>query len=387
MPGTHATLSASGAKRWMSCPPSARLEERLRGIFGDSSSPFAEEGTLAHAVSELKLRKLAGELNDFNYNTQLGALGTISPEMHRYTDQYLDVVTEKLFAARKVSKDAKLFVEQRLDFSPWVPGGFGTGDAVIISDSTLEVCDLKYGAGVPVSAVDNSQIRLYGLGAINLFGVLYDFTHVRNTIIQPRLDSVTDEIKTREELIEWGETVVRPAAELAWKGLGDFHPGDHCRFCAARAVCSARAAEAMQVFRHGFEAPGVLPDAERPGILAVLDTAEAWIKDIRAYALSQAMRGQEWKGWKLVHGRRSARKWKSPEEAKDRILRAGYSEDDVTPRKLISVGEAEKLLGKKAFSALLDGYAVQDEGALTLAPEDDKRLEYTSADADFSDLT
>lgn len=387
MPGLHAVLSASAAKRWLSCPPSARLEEKLKGIFGEKSSPYAEEGTQAHAVAELKLRRANGEINEFSYKAQREQLGAIPKEMDRATDDYADIVLGKFYAAQKVSEDAKLLVEQRLDFSPWVPSGFGTGDAVIVSDATLEVCDLKYGKGVRIVAQDNPQARLYGLGAINALGELYGFAHVRNTIIQPRVneDPVTEETLTREELEAWGESI-RPAAELAWKGLGEYKPGDHCKFCAARALCAARAAEAMRGFTHGFAAPGLIDDADIPGILEVADIAESWIRDVRAYARNQALRGQQWAGWKLVRGRKGNRAWKDEEAVREQLIRAGYTEEQYAVHKLRPPGEIEKELGKQAFSALVAKYVTQAEGALNLVPESDKRIEFAAADADFSDL-
>lgn len=387
MPGLHAVLSASAAKRWLSCPPSARLEEKLKGIFGEKSSPYAEEGTQAHAVAELKLRRANGEINEFSYKAQREQLGDIPKEMDRATDDYADIVLGKFYAAQKVSADAKLLVEQRLDFSLWVPKGFGTGDAVIVSDATLEVCDLKYGKGVRIVAQDNPQARLYGLGAINALGELYGFTHVRNTIIQPRVneDPVTEETLTREELEAWGESI-RPAAELAWKGLGEYKPGDHCKFCAARALCAARAAEAMRGFTHGFAAPGLIDDADIPGILEVADIAESWIRDVRAYARNQALRGQQWAGWKLVRGRKGNRAWKDEEAVREQLIRAGYTEEQYAVHKLRPPGEIEKELGKQAFSALVAKYVTQAEGALNLVPESDKRIEFAAADADFSDM-
>lgn len=387
MPGLHAVLSASAAKRWLSCPPSARLEEKLKGIFGEKSSPYAEEGTQAHAVAELKLRRANGEINEFSYKAQREQLGAIPKEMDRATDDYADIVLGKFYAAQKVSEDAKLLVEQRLDFSPWVPSGFGTGDAVIVSDATLEVCDLKFGKGVRIVAQDNPQARLYGLGAINALGELYGFTHVRNTIIQPRVneDPVTEETLTREELEAWGESI-RPAAELAWKGLGEYKPGDHCKFCAARALCAARAAEAMRGFTHGFATPGLIDDADIPGILEVADVAESWIRDVRAYARNQALRGQKWAGFKLVRGRKGNRAWRDEEAVREQLIRAGYTEEQYAVHKLRPPGEIEKELGKQAFSALVAKYVTQAEGALNLVPESDKRIEFAAADADFSDL-
>lgn len=393
MPGLHATLSASGAKRWMSCPPSARLEERLHGIFGDKSSPFAEEGTKAHSLVELKLLREKGRLgepdgiNEFNYDLRRKALGSIPKEMDDATDFYAEIVLEKFLTAKKDCPDAQLLLEQRLDFSEWVPGGFGTGDTVIISDSLLEVIDFKYGKGVPVFAEGNPQARCYGLGALTRYGVLYGFTHIRNTIIQPRLDSVTEETLERSELLGWAENELKPAAELAWRGEGEFNPGEHCKFCAARAICYARAAKAMTIFKHGFETPGVIPDESIPEILEVADTAIDWINDLKAYALSQALRGQEWHGYKLVRGKKPPRKWKNEEEAKQQLIRAGYEPEVYTETKFKTVTQIEKLVGKSAFDAIFAQFVTQGEGALTLVPESDKRTEFTSAEADFSDMT
>lgn len=392
MPGAHAVLSASGAKRWLSCPPSARLEERLHGVFGEKSSPFAEEGTKAHELSELKLLFAKHELgdsdgiNEFNYELRRKALGDIPKEMDEATDYYRDIVIEKYVTAKSKCPDARLFVEQRLDFSNWVPSGFGTGDAVILSDVLLEVCDLKYGKGVPVTAEGNPQARCYGLGAVQVFGKLFDFPEVRNTIIQPRLDSVTEETLTRAELIEWGDNELKPGAELAWKGEGDFSPGDHCKFCAARAICYARAQKAMTLFTHDLGNPGLLPDESIPDILTIAEVAEQWIKDLKQYALSQALRGQEWPGYKLVRGKRPGRKWKNEEAAKEQLIRAGYTPDVYEETKFKSVTAIEKIVGKSAFRAIFEPLTTQEEGNLTLVPADDKRIEFKAADADFADM-
>lgn len=387
MPGVHAILSASSAKRWMSCPPSARLEEKLRDRFGDRSSPFAEEGTRAHALAELKLQKEIGLINDFSYKMQREAMTGVDNEMEWATDRYVDIVMQKYYEAKKSCPDAQIFIEQRLDFSTWVPHGFGTGDVVIVSDMILDVCDLKYGKGVPVIAEGNPQARCYGLGALSAYGDLYAFPKVRNTIIQPRLDSATEETLTREELLRWAEEDLKPKAELAWAGEGEYDPGDHCRFCAARALCYHRAAKCMQIFDSGMQSPGILPDEEIPRILEVADIAEAWIADIRAYAKAQALKGQQWAGFKLVAGRRPPRKWTDAEAVIDQLSRAGYTDEQIyKPRELITVGEAEKLLGKPAFRAILGQFSVQGEGAPTLVPESDKRLSINSSEAAFADL-
>lgn len=385
MPGTHALLSPSKAKQWLACPPSARLAAKFSERFGEQSSEYAAEGTKAHTLAELKLRLELGEINKFNFEAQKKALGDIPPEMDRHTDTYVDTVLERYYACKKVCPDTRLFVEQKLDMTPWIPGCFGTGDAIIVSDTLLEVMDLKYGKGVPVDAVENPQARCYGLGAINAFGDLYSFTHVRNTIIQPRLDSITEELLAKEALLEWGESI-RPAAELAWKGEGEFHPGDNCRFCAAKAVCKARAFQSFDLLAACLDTPDVLPDEAIPGILQVADTCEAWLKDVRAYALSQALRGQEWPGYKLVKGKRPSRAFRDEEQAEEQLIRAGYTPEQYRVTRMKTVAEVEKLLGKKAFDALMGPLVIQGEGNLTLVPESDKRVEFESADVAFSDM-
>lgn len=395
-PLKHAILSPSACSRWgldekgnPACTPSARLEEKLRGIFGDASSPFAEEGTRAHALAELKLRHMTGEYNDFTYKAIRAEMEAkkpkISSAMERATDLYVDIVMGKLFEAQQVCEDAKLLIEERFDLTQWVPECFGTGDVVIVSDATLEVVDYKNGSGVKVDAAGNQQMRLYGLGGLAAYGDLYGFTHVKCTIVQPNIDNISEEVLTREELLAWGEKL-KPAAELAWKGKGEFRPGDRCRFCKAKALCAARAAEAMRGFTHGFATPGLIDDAEIPGILAVADIAEAWIKDVRQYARSQALRGQTWPGYKLVRGRKGNRTWTDEEKVLEQLTRAGLPEEQYLKQGVKSPGDIEKALGKTAFEALLKQFVTQPDGALNLVPEDDKRVEYSSADADFSDL-
>ena len=385
MPGQHATLSPSSAKRFLSCPPSARLNAKLLARFGEQSSPFAEEGTKAHALSELKLRHETGEYNDFRFKTLKEALGDIPNDMEMYTDRYVDEVLERYYAAKRLCPDAQLLVEQKLSMDKWVPECFGTSDAVIVSDQILIVIDLKYGKGVPVMAEENPQARLYALGALNEYGALYGFSQVRTVIVQPRLESTTEETIGKDDLLAWGEEI-KPVAEQAWRGEGEFHTGDHCRFCAARAICAARAAEAMDIFKHGFDEPRVIPDSDIPGILKVLDTTEAWIRDIRAYALAQAKQGISYYGYKLVRGKRPGRKWKDEEEVENVLARAGYDRDQYEETKLRSVANLEKILGKQAFDALLGKMVSQGEGALELVPDDDKRPEFSPADTVLVDL-
>ena len=407
-PSLHAVLGASSAHRWLACTPSARLAERMEERFGEQESSYAKEGTKAHALGELKIRNAVfhadgmttGKLsrmpeadraqyigiNDYRYKALREELGEIPKDMEQATDSYCDVVLNKFLLAREQDPGAKLLLEQKLSYARWVPQGFGTGDCLIISDSLLEVIDYKNGVGIPVNAVGNPQVRLYGLGAYDTFHLLFDFDKVQVTIVQPRIDNLTEETLSVADLLAWAEEEVVEKAKLAWAGEGDFVPGDHCRFCAAKAICAARVAEALKLFRYGFEQPGLLSDEQIPEILSTLDVAESWMKDFREYVEGQAIRGQRFPGFKLVRGKRPNRAWKSADEVKAQLLRAGYPASTFEVKALKPPGEMEKMLGKPAFRALLGDLVSQGEGRLILVPESDKRVEYSSADAAFADL-
>src|SRR5690606_17221957 len=248
----HAILSASGAHRWIECPPSARLEQQ----FPDEQSVYAEEGTIAHELAETRLRQALGE------KVQLSPRGTQSPyygeAMEDHIADYVTLVMERIAAHRERTPDTLIMFEQRLDFSQWVPEGFGTGDVVVISDHDMEVIDLKYGQGVKVEAAGNPQLRLYGLGAYAAYGMLYDIRQVHLTIVQPRLDHMSTETIGVGALLEWAEEVIVPAAKLAYAGEGAFHPGPHCRFCRARFVCRARAEANLELAKYDFAEPETL---------------------------------------------------------------------------------------------------------------------------------
>jgi len=407
-PGKHAVLGASSAYRWLACPPSARLCEKLDARFGAKESEYAREGTKAHALGEIKIRyavwhadhmtaakhgALSPEeraaypgINRNRYHALRTERGDIPDDMEKATDTYCDIVMEKYLAAKEDDPSARLLLEQQLDYSFFVPQGFGTGDCVIVSDSLLEVCDYKHGRGIQVDVHGNPQLRLYALGALQRFGALYDFDAIRYTIIQPRIENVVDETTDREELLTWAEEYIKPRAQLAWEGKGEFVPGDHCRFCAAKAVCAARAAQALHVFDDGLAPTGELSDEQLARLLPYLDQAEAWIKDVRTYTEECAIRGVHYRGYKLVRGKRPNRAWSDPEEVKAQLLRSGYGAEQFEETKLRSVGDVEKTIGRKAFRALLSDLVKQGEGRLQLVPESDNRPEYNSAEAAFSDL-
>ena len=387
MPGLHATLSPSAAKRWCTCTPSARLNQKYCAMFGDKSSEYAEEGTLAHAVAELKLRKENGEINDFLFKEQLKQLGNISADIDRATDDYVDVVLSELYSARKTDPYAQLFIEQQLDMSEWIPECFGTSDAVIVSEHGLVVLDYKNGSGIPVSAIGNYQERIYALGAYAAFRDLYEFKHIKMMIVQPKLDSYTEEVLTIDELLQWADEVIVPAAQMAWKGEGEFVSGEHCRFCNIKAICRENVLNSLSVIQNMFDSPDVISDEQLEKMLPYLDSAEQWISDVKAYVFNQAMQGKTWKGYKLVQGRRPGRVWKDEAEVINQLSRAGYTEQQIyTKPKLKSPADLEKELKKSAFDAIVGRYVFQGDGKLTLVPESDKREEYRPVELDFEDL-
>lgn len=383
----HALLSASGASRWINCPPSARLTEGM----ADKWSAYADEGTAAHEYAEIKLTRRLTKCNSADrerLDKQAEALKTnryYNAEMEACIQQYADLVEERFLEARSRSdsEDATVLLEAKLDLTEWVPDGFGTSDVAIISDGVLEVIDLKYGKGVPVSAINNSQLRLYALGALSEFGWMYDIHTVRMTIIQPRLDSVsTDEISV-EELNEWAESVVKPAASLAYAGEGEYKAGDHCRWCLAKGNCRARADENLKAIAYEFQEPALLSNEEIGPILHIAGQLQSWVKDVQEYALEQALRGEKIPQWKLVEGK-SKRFITDTKKAAALLTEAGYSEDKLyKPRELRAMTALEKAVGKKNFAEILGDLITKQAGKPTLVAETDSRPGLNSAEADF----
>lgn len=370
--GRHAILSASASHRWLVCTPSARLEAQ----FPDKGSPYAEEGTRAHALAEKTLRRFLAK-GDSRVVCDDG-------EMREAVQFYVDTCVEKIVAARNASPDAKILIEERLDFSAFVPEGFGTGDMVIVSDGGLEVVDLKYGKGVRVEAQGNSQMMLYALGALHEYGWLYNAGRVRMTIVQPRLDNVSTSELSEDGLLFWGQKVKR-IAEKAFEGRGDFRPGGHCRFCKARATCRAYA-EAMKAHIREDLAPAPeLDAAEIADILLHAKEVKNWLDGVEAYAMGKALSGTKWPGLKLVAGR-STRKIADEAAAAASLLSAGYS-DIYKPQSLRTLTELEKLCGKKRFAELLGANLTKSEGKPALVPASDKRPELETGDIrdDFTD--
>lgn len=370
----HAVLSASASSRWLHCTPSARLERK----FPDASSPYAEEGTLAHAYAErflnlfLKTGKTTVAIKD-------------NAEMQEAVQSYVNICVEKINEARTASPDAQIKVEQRLDFSRWVPEGFGTGDMVMVSDKYFEIVDLKYGKGVPVSAINNSQMRLYALGMYEAFGYLYGADEVRMTIVQPRLDSVSTETISVEDLLTWGEEV-KKKAKIAFAGKGDFCAGSHCRFCKARNACRVHAEYELKNVKEDLQT-AELEDFEISDILLRAKSIKSWLDGLEAYALGKALDGYDWPGMKLVEGR-SNRKITDDIIAANNLLNAGFGADEIyKPQTLRSITDLEKLCGKKMFGELMSGVIEKPPGKPTLVSIDDKRqaLELQNIKNDFDE--
>ncbi|KHF41475.1 DUF2800 domain-containing protein [Halalkalibacter okhensis] len=378
----HAVASASKSNLWLNCSPSIRLGEQFEG----ETSVFAREGTFMHELSEIHLSYFLKQMTKDQLNKKLKQMKEnefYNVEIEQAVQSYVDIVIEKINEARARSKDPLILIEERLDFSPWVPEGFGTGDVVIISDGILEVVDLKGGKGVKVSA-ENPQMRLYALGAIHGFGMLYNFETIRMTIVQPRLDNIsTDEIK-KDDLLEWAQSEVKPKAELAFAGLGSFVTGPHCRWCKARAICRARADENMKLACLDFQSPPLLTDDEVVEVLHSLDELISWGKSVQDYALSMAMNeNKQWPGMKLVQGRGS-RKYTDEEAVATALTAAGYDIDVIYKKSLQTITTLEKELGKRTFNDLLGSFITKAPGKPKLAPEDDKRPEIKeSPEVDF----
>lgn len=365
----HALLGASSSARWLVCTPSARLE----AMFPDEQSPYAAEGTVAHDLAESILRhKLEGKKLPKHDH---------SAEMVEAVNRYVDICEEKVNEARARSSDAEAMIEARLDFSRWVPEGFGTGDMVIVADGILEVIDLKYGKGVPVSAVENTQMRLYALGAYDVNEFLYDIKTVRMTIVQPRLDSVSTDEMPLEELLDWGEEI-KPIAQRAWDGLGECTPCDYCNFCKARHTCRALADTCLTAFyKDGGKLDQLLTDREVSDILGMKDLITKWIKGVYDFAYEKALSGEkQWPGYKLVEGT-SRRTITDPDAAAQTLLDNGYREEDIfKPRELEGITNLQKVLGKKGVTEYLEAYIDKPEGKPALVPESDKRPAINTAE-------
>lgn len=374
-PQKHALLSASSAHRWLHCPPSAKLTAGVT----EAPSEAALQGTAAHALAEHKLRRALKQ------QSKRPVSKYEDDEMDSYTDDYVAYVLEQYEQAKQVTSGAVIYIEQHLDFSNVVPGGFGTGDCLIVADGTLHVIDLKYGLGVLVEAEWNLQMMLYAIGALALFDALYDIEQVALTVFQPRRENVSTWTISVTELNKWAEQTLKPAAELAAKGEGEFYAGAWCQFCRIASTCRARAKANLELAKFEFAPPAELSPAEVAKVLTQIPELTRWTSDVQDYALSQALSGELYEGFKLVAGR-SIRKYTDETAVAEAAKAAGYR--DIYKRSLLTITAMEKLMGKKNFSEILGNLVVKPEGKPTLVPVTDKRpeLQVSTAADDFTNI-
>ena len=367
--GNHAILSASSSHRWLHCLPSARLELEFENTNGEA----AKEGTAAHALSEHKLKKA------LRIRSKRPTSEYDSDEMEECTDAYVDFIMEQVELARKSCTDPIVLIEQRLDFSCYVPDGFGTGDCVIISDDRLHIVDFKYGMGVLVDAEDNPQMKLYALGALEIYDSLYDIKEISMTIFQPRRENVSTWTVPVEELKAWAEEELKPKAAKAYQGEGEYMPGPWCTFCRASTRCRARADENLKLAQMEFKMPPLLTDSEIEEVLTILPDLTKWANEITAYATDAAVNhGKEWHGFKVVEGR-SVRKYKDENAVAEKAVISGYK--DIYRKSLIPMTEMQKLMGKTKFEEILGNLIYKPPGKPTLVPNSDKRPAMNVADA------
>lgn len=357
----HALLTASGSKRWLSCTPSARLE----ATFEEKETTAAAEGTAAHALAEYKVKRA------LRYFCKRPVSEYEDEAMDMATDDYAAFILEQMAEMRKAGSDPTVMIETRLDFSDYVPDGFGTGDCVIIGGDTLHIVDLKYGAGLVVEAEGNSQMMLYALGALQQFGCLYDVKKILMTIFQPRRENISTAELSVEMLMEWAENFVKPKAKMAFAGEGEYLPGEWCLFCKAADKCRARAEANLKLAREEFGLPPLLSDEEVEALLPRLPDMVKWANDLLAYALDAAVNhGKQWEGFKLVEGR-AVRKFADEDAVAKAAEENGYR--DIYRRSLINLTDMERMMGKKKFQELLGAYIVKPSGKPTLVPVSDKR--------------
>lgn len=373
----HAVLSASNAHRWLECTPSARLEEQ----FPDTSSESAKEGTLAHAIAELKVRKYAVEpMGPKEYNRrfkELQADELYTKDMDTDTDAYLDYVKEILLSFQ----NAKPFiaVEQKVSFENYVKDGFGTADCIIISGEDLHIIDFKYGKRNLVLPYENPQLKLYGLGVLNDYALFYNIQNIHLHIFQPRMDNVGCFDISRTDLEAWGESI-RGKADMAYNGDGDTVIGSHCQFCKAGAICRKRADENLKLAQYDFKKPPLLTHAEVGEILKMSEDLTSWAKELKEWALSETLKGAEVPGWKAVAGR-STRAFTDQEIVFQSLINNGVNEELLYERKPITLTAVEKLIGKALFNEILSHYVTKSEGKPTLVEESDKRQAIVKASA------
>lgn len=374
-PKAHAKLSPSAAHRWLHCTAAPTVE----ALLPDPGSTYAAEGTLAHAIAELKLRKAMvepmGPKKFANALKNLQQDPAYDPEMLSHTDAYLDYIKE---IAHSFPAKPYVAAETRLDLSNVAPECSGTADCIIIGGHDLHVIDLKYGKGKQVDAEGNEQLRLYGIGAVLANALFYDIQTVHMHIFQPRINHTSVETMSRDELMDWGVFEVRPKAKTAYAGPGEHHAGEWCQFCRARGQCPAQASQLLEgAAPYRAQDPLLMASADYTTLLPQLSALKSWIGQVEDAALHRLLAGEDIPGYKLVEGR-SVRAFSDQDAAFDAIIAAGYDKDLLYERKPLTLSATEKLVGKTKFAELAGQYILKPPGAPTVVPISDKRPPYSA---------
>ncbi len=369
----HAVLAASASARWIACPPSARLAAQYEA----TTSSYAEEGTSAHALCAYQLEHALGR----RARDPTEDLTECDEEMETCAEDYAAFVLQLVEEEKQTCRDPLVLVEERLDYSRacGVPDSFGTADGLIVADGRLTIVDFKYGKGIEVSAKRNPQLMCYALGALDAFDGIYAIDTIRLIIYQPRLENISIDELSKDELTAWGRDVLMPRAREAYAGEGEFQAGDHCRFCPAKADCRKRAEYHLELAKYDFAMPATLGEDEIAALLPRLDDFIAWANDIKAFALQKALGGTHFDGYKVVAGR-SVRKYTDEAAVAKAVQEAGF---DPYEQRLLGITAMQKLLGKKRMEDLLGGLMIKPPGRPTLVPETDKRRAYGPAVEDF----
>lgn len=373
--GAHARFSPSSGKRYLSCPPSLKLEEQ----FPDEQSPFAAEGSAGHAMAEHLINK------HLKKRTKRPVSDYYSDELMEAVEEYVEYAISQIEEARRNCPDPFFGVELKVSLADRVEGCFGTADMVVVDSNRIHIIDLKLGKGVMVDAKENVQLMIYGLGVLDMLRCLYETDTVELTIVQPRIEHFSTWEISAEELLRWGKEVFEPGAERALAGEGQFKAGEHCRFCKARFTCRARAEEYLKLAQMEFAEPPLMSDEEIAEVLTKADALKKWSEEVYAYAQNEAVvNHKEWPGFKLVLGR-SNRKYTDEDDVAKAAMDAGYT--DIYKRSLIGITEMERLMGKKKFNEILGTFVYKPDGKVTLVPDSDKReaVKTATAEADFKE--
>ena len=370
---SHSILSCSSAERYIQCPRSVRLSEH----FENKSSPFSEEGSVAHEMAERKLLKALGVTDKYEPVVS----EWVNKEMEEHTNSYVSYIMEIVKSIKDEGKDFIALVEQKVDLSDYAPECYGTADSIIATEGKLYVNDFKYGAGVLVKSEMNAQMMLYSLGALTLLDNLFDIEEIEMTIYQPRLGNVSSYLIKKEDLLKWANDVFVPQAKLAYEGKGEFKVGSHCRWCLCKQVCKARAEHNLELAKMEFKEPSLLTHEEIGEVLDKADALSAWAEDVKSYAFKEALSGHNIPGYKLVEGR-STRKISDEIKVGSLLVNEGF---DPYEKKLMGITTLTKLIGKNKFVELVEPYIIKPAGKPTLVKEDDPRPELNNAINDFKD--